>query len=99
MKMKIEYKWQPTIVIDLSDEEAKQIIQGDVINMSNAIIIMKQKGINLYTVWKRKMKIKVEYQWKPTQVVDITDKEAKEIIQGDVINVSNAVIIAKERGL
>ena len=50
MKMKVEYKWQPTIVIDLSDEEAKQIIQGDVINMSNAIIIMKQKGINLYTV-------------------------------------------------
>ena len=45
------------------------------------------------------MKIKVEYQWKPTQVIDITDKEAKEIIQGDVINVSNAVIIAKDRGL
>ena len=45
------------------------------------------------------MKIKVEYQWKPTQVVDITDKEAKQIIQGDVINVSYAVIIAKERGL
>ena len=45
------------------------------------------------------MKIEVEYQWKPTQVVNITDKEAKEIIQGDTINVSNAVLIAKERGL
>ena len=47
--MKIEYKWQPTMVIDLTDEEAGQIIHGDVINMSNAII-MKQKGINLYAV-------------------------------------------------
>ena len=45
------------------------------------------------------MKIKVEYQWKPTQVKEITDKEANEIIQGDTINVSNAVLIAKEKGL
>ena len=45
------------------------------------------------------MKIKVEYRWKQTQIIDMTDKEAKEIIQGDTINVSNAVIIAKERGL
>lgn len=45
------------------------------------------------------MKIKVEYQWKPTQVINITDKEAKEIIQGDTINVSIGIIIAKERSL
>ena len=45
------------------------------------------------------MKIEVEYQWKPTQVKEITDKEAKQIIQGDTINVSNAVLIVKERGL
>ena len=45
------------------------------------------------------MKIEVEYQCKPTQVKEITDKEAKQIIQGDTINVSNAVLIVKERGL
>ena len=49
MKMKVEYKWQPTKIVDLTDEEVRQIIQGDVINISNALIIMEQKGIVLYT--------------------------------------------------
>ena len=49
MKMKIEYEWQPTKIVDLTDEEVGQIVQGDVINISNALIIMKQKGISLYT--------------------------------------------------
>ena len=45
------------------------------------------------------MKIKVEYEWKPTQIRDLTKEEAEEILQGDVINVSNAVAIAEEKGL
>ena len=48
-KMKIEYEWQPTKIVDLTDEEVGEIIQGDMINISNALIIMKQKGIALYT--------------------------------------------------
>ena len=44
-------------------------------------------------------KIKVEYEWNPTQIRDLAKEEVEEIIQGDVINVSNAVAIAKEKGL
>jgi len=44
-------------------------------------------------------KIKVEYEWKPTQIRNLTKEEVEEIFQGDTINVSNAVTIAKEKGL
>ena len=52
-----------------------------------------------HDIQEETVKIKVEYEWKPTQIRDLTKEEAEEIIQGDTINVSNAVVIAKEKGL